>query len=112
MSMDLSVWSTREFNLPADLLQSTLWKRYDDEFAFETDNWQVLVLAEESEPEPEVLQKLSGASFVAYITLEPIGAGPAGYTFLEELIRSLAREVGGVWVDPSGSVYFHDQGSF
>ena len=112
MSMDLSVWSTREFNLPADLLQSTLWKRDDDEFAFETDNWQVLVLAEESEPEPEVHQKLPGANFVAYITLEPIGAGTDGYTFLEELVRSLAREVGGVWVDSGGSVYFHDQGSF
>ena len=112
MSMDLAVWSTRDFNFPAELPRSSLWKRYDEEFAFEEDQWQVQVLSEQSEPEPSVVQKLPGASFVAWISLEPIGAEPDGYAFLEEVVRSVAREVGGVWVDPNGLAYFHNEGSF
>ena len=75
MSMDLEVWSTRDFNLPAELPQSTLWKRYDEEFAFEGDEWQVLVLSEQREPDPSVVHKLPGANFLASITLAPIWAG-------------------------------------
>ena len=112
MSMDLAVWSTRDFNFPAELPRSTLWKRYGEEFAFEGDEWQVLVVSEQSEPDPPVVHKLPGANFVAGISLEPIGAGPDGYDFLEEVVRSVAREVGGVWVDPNGFAYFHDEGSF
>jgi hypothetical protein len=112
MSMDLEVWSTREFNFPAELPRPTSWKRYNDEFAFEQERWQVLVLAEEREPDPPVVQKLPGAKFVAGITLEPIGAEDDGYDFLEAVVRSVAREVGGVWVDPYGSAYFHNEGQF
>ena len=112
MSMDLGVWSTRDFNFPAQLPRSTLWKRYNKEFAFEEDRWQVVVLSEQSEPDTSVVHKLPGAKFVAWISLEPIGAGADGYTFLEEVVRSVAREVGGVWVDPNGFAYFHNEGSF
>ena len=112
MSMDLAVWSTRDFNFPAELPRSALWKRYDEEFAFEEDQWQVLVLSEESDPDSSVVHKLPGANFVAWISLEPIGAEPDGYAFLEEVVRSVAREVGGVWVDPNGLAYFHNEGSF
>ena len=112
MSMDLAVWSTREFNFPAQLPRSSLWKRYDEEFAFEADEWQVSALFEESEPDPVVVRKLPGATFVAWISLEPIGAGSDGYAFLEEVVRSLTREVAGVWVDPNGDVYFQNEGRF
>ena len=112
MSMDLAVWSTRDFNIPAELPRSTLWKRYDEELAFEEDEWQVLILVEEREPDPSVVHKLPGARFVAHISLEPIGAGPDGYAFLEEVVRSVARKVAGVWVDPNGVTYFHNEGSF
>ena len=112
MSMDLAVWSTREFNFPEDLPRATMWTRYDDEFAFEGDGWQLLVLSEESEPDAPVVNKLPDANFIASITLEPIDAGPDGYAFLEEVVRSLAREVGGVWVDPNGTAYFPNEGSF
>lgn len=112
MSIDLAVWSTRDFNFPAELPQSTLWKHYDEEFAFEEDQWQVLVLSEQSEPDPSVVHKLGGANFVAWISLEPIDAEPDGYAFLEEVVRSVAREVGGVWVDANGLAYFHNEGSF
>ena len=112
MSMDLEVWSTRDFNFPVELPRSSLWERYDEEFAFEGNEWQVLVLPEQSEPDPPVVHKLPGANFRAGITLEPIGAGPDGYAFLEEVVRSVARAVGGVWVDQYGSAYFHNEGSF
>jgi len=112
MSMDLAVWSARDFNFPAELPQTSLWKRYGEEFAFEEDEWQVLVLPEQSEPHPSIVHKLPGANFVAYISLEPIDAGPDGYAFLEEVVRSVARKVAGVWIDPSGSAYFHNEGTF
>ena len=89
-----------------------MWKHYDEEFAFEEDQWQVLVLSEQSEPDPPVVHKLPGANFVAWISLEPIGADPDGYAFLEEVVLSVARTVGGVWVDPNGLAYFHNEGSF
>ena len=112
VSTDLAVWSTRAFNFPAELPQSSLWKSYDDEFAFEKDDWQVSILSEQTEPDPSVVHKLSGANFVAWISLEPIGAEPDGYAFLEEVVRSVTRKVGGVWVDQNGLVYFHDEGNF
>jgi hypothetical protein len=112
MSMDLAVWSTRPFNFPAELPQSDSWERYGEEFSFEGDGWQVVVLSEQSEPEAPVVQKLPGASFVAYVTLEPIGAESDGYAFLEQVVRSVARQVSGVWVDSNGSAYKHDEGSF
>lgn len=89
-----------------------MWKRYGEEFSFDGDGWQVSVLSEQSEPDPSIVHMLPGANFVAYISLEPIGAGPDGYSFLEEVVRSVAREVTGVWVDPSGSAFIHNEGPF
>lgn len=111
--MDLSVWSTRPFKLPDQLPKSREWKRAGKEYAYLKKSWQVLVLcSEEDEPEENILSKLPGAAQVAYITLEPIGAGPDGYKMLEEVVRALARQSGGVWVDPNGEPYFHDEGLF
>ena len=112
MSMDLAVWSPREFDFPAELPRSNMWTRYSEEFAYEGDGWQVLVMPEQSEPDASVVHKLPDAKFVAWISLEPIGAGPDGYAFLEEVVRSVARTVGGVWVDPSYEAYLHNEGSF
>lgn len=112
MSMDLEVWSAREVNLPSDLPQENRWQQFGEEFSYEGDGWQVLVLTESGEAPGPVAQVLPDASHVTYVTLEPIGAGPAGYAFLEQVVRSLARNSGGVWVDSSGDAYLHDQGAF
>lgn len=112
MSMDLEVWSARELNLPAELPQESLWQQFGEEFSYEGDGWQVLVLTESSEAPGPVKQALSDASHVTYVTLEPIGAGPEGYAFLEQVVRSLARKSAGVWVDSFGAAYRHDQGAF
>jgi len=42
--MDLSVWSARPFDLPGQLPQADLWKLYQDQWAFESKGWQVLVM--------------------------------------------------------------------
>ena len=111
MSMDLAVWSARSFNLPAELPKSRDWKRTGKEFAFSAKGWHVLVLpSDEDEPESNIVEKLPGAAQVAYVTLEPIGADAAGYKMLEEVVRELARQTGGVWVDPNGEPYLHDEG--
>jgi hypothetical protein len=113
MSMDLAVWSTRPFNLPAELPKSSEWKRTGEEFAFSKKGWHVLVLlSDEDEPESNIVEKLPGAAHVADVTLEPIGADAAGYKMLEEVVRELARQSGGVWVDPNGEPYLHDEGQF
>ena len=52
------------------------------------------------------------AAHVAYVTLEPIGADKAGYKMLEDAVRELSRQSGGVWTDPNGEPYSHDEGSF
>ena len=110
--MDLAVWSTRPFDLATQLPQSGAWKRYDREFAFEGNGWHVLVLCSDDEPDEIIVSKLPGAAHVAYVTLEPIGADAAGYKMLEEVVRELSRKSGGVWTDPDGEPYFHNEGSF
>lgn len=110
--MDLAVWSARPFKLPAELPKSPKWKRAGKEFAFLAKGWQVLVLCSEDEPDENIVDKLPGAAHVAYVTLEPIGADAAGYKMLETVVRDLARQSGGVWTDPEGEPYFHNEGSF
>ena len=119
MSMDLSVWSARPFDLPGQLPQADLWKLYQDQWAFESKGWQVLVMPARPYqtdppdlPNSAVLLRLPGVSYVAYVTLEPIGADEAGYAFLEKVVRSLALATGGVWVDPNEECYAHDEGQF
>ena len=119
MSMDLSVWSSRPFDLPEQLPHAELWKRYDDQWAFESKGWQVLVMPARPYqtdppdlPNSAVLLRLPGVSYVAYVTLEPIGADHAGYALLETVVRSLALATGDVWVDPNKKVYAHDEGQF
>jgi hypothetical protein len=114
MSMDLSVWSALPFELPNQLPQSQSWHRYPDEWCFESTSWVVSVIAsvssERDRPPHAVLQRLADASYVAHASLEPIAAGLAGYRFLEEVVRALARATSGVWVDPNGSAFAHDEG--
>ena len=111
MSMDLAVWSTRPFKLPAELPKSSEWKQNGKEFAYLKKGWQVLVLCSKDMPDENIVEKLPGAAHVAYVSLEPIGAGPDGYKMLETVVRDLARK-SGVWTDPDGEPYSHDEGQF
>jgi hypothetical protein len=116
MSMDLCVWSSRPFELPDQLPQQRPWTRYQDEWGFDGKGWYVSVLptqrSEQDAPSDSVLQKVPDASYVAYVTLQPIGADRAGYRLLEEVVRALARATSGVWVDPYGEAFAHDEGQF
>jgi len=112
MSMDLAVWSERPFELPRQLPKADSWKCYGKEFAFEGDGWQVTVLCAIDTADVSVVSKLPTAKHVAYVTLEPIGADAPGYTMLENVVRGLSRQAGGVWVDPSGQGHLHDEGTF
>lgn len=112
MSMDLSVWSSRPFALPEYLPELAAWNRSREEWSYDGDCWQVLVFPTTAHAEDSVTTLLPGARFVAYVTLEPIGAPPSAYAFLEQTIRSLARNADGVWLDPSGSAYKYNEGSF
>lgn len=116
MSMDLSVWSSKPFDLPDQLPRAKLWVRHPHEWAFEGAGWQILVMPTQRSardaPSGSVLQKIPNASHVAYVTLEPIGADHAGYVLLEEVVRALARATSGVWVDPNEEAFAHDEGQF
>jgi hypothetical protein len=116
MSMDLSVWSSRPFDLPGQLPQAGLWTRFPHEWDFDGVGWHVTVMpaqrTERDAPNSSVLQKNPTAAHVAYVTLEPIGADRIGYAFLEKVVRTLALAASGVWVDPNGEAYAHDEGQF
>jgi hypothetical protein len=113
MSMDLSVWSAQPFKLPAQLPKSNAWKLTGKEFAFSGKGWHVLVLLSDTdEPDENIIARLPKAAHVAYVTLEPIGADAAGYKMLEDVVRELSSQTGGVWVDPNGEPFLHDEGSF
>jgi hypothetical protein len=67
MSMDLSVWSSRPFNLPDQLPEAKLWILYQDEWAFDAMGWQVLVLpalrSDKDARDTAVLQKLPASQW-------------------------------------------------
>jgi hypothetical protein len=115
MSMDLEVWSSKPFVLPGQLPHAKLWERHPMEWGFDGGGWHVLVLlatrSERATPNDAVVQRIPDASHVAYVTLEPIGADRAGYAFLETVVRALARAASGVWVDPNGEAFAHDEGA-
>jgi hypothetical protein len=115
MSVDLAVWSSKPFVLPDQLPHTKLWERHPMQWGFDGSGWHVLVLlasrSERDTPEGAVLQRIPDASHVAYVTLEPIGADQAGYAFFETVVRALARASSGVWVDPNGEAYAHDEGA-
>ena len=112
MSMDLAVWTASSFDLPRQLPRVDAWKKAGAEWAFESGDWQVLVLVASDEPDDDVLERLGEAKQVAYVTLEPIGAASAAYEFLEQVVRALAAAASGVWVGPNGDVFGHDEGEF
>jgi len=99
MNTDLSVWSSPPFNLPDQFPEAKLWILYQDQWAFKAKGWHVLVLPtlrsdNKDAPDTAMLQKLPDASHVAYVTLEPIGADPAEYAFVEKIVRRLALATG------------------
>jgi hypothetical protein len=112
MSVDLEVWSSKSFELPKVLPQSDRWNEMAGEWAFEAAGWQVLVITDEDEPSESVAEALPGATHVAHVTLEPIGATKDAFTFLESVVRSLAKSNNGRWVDADGHVHRHAEGHF
>jgi hypothetical protein len=72
----------------------------------------VIVHCYVSKPTLEAKCRRYPASHVAYVTLEPIGADPAGYAFLEKVVCGLARATGSVWIDPNKQAYAHDECQF
>jgi len=111
--MDLTVWCDGEISLPNVLPEPSCWQEYKSERAYEKENWQVLVVpGEDEEPGSSILEKFPKASKAYYITLEPIGADAEGYMFLEKVTRALAKSCGGVWINPYGTAYFYNEGSF
>src|SRR5256885_953736 len=112
MSMDLAVWSEREFDLPRQLPSAEQWKLHGDEWSFEGQGWQILVLPAREQPDSAVTARLPQAKFVGYVTLEPIGSDRSAYGFLEEVVRSLAKAISGVWIDPDGNAHRHGDGVF
>jgi hypothetical protein len=110
MSVDLSVWSSKPIELPDQLPQSGSWKRDPYEWRFPGDGWHVLVMSTEEDLPSAVLERLPTAAHGVYVTSEPIGADPAGYGRLENVVRALAKVSNGVWLDHNETVYMHDEG--
>ncbi len=112
MSTDLRVWSKGPFHLQQQLSEADNWQLNGEEWTFEGDGWQLLVIPGNGVPEDLIVAKLPDAANVVYITLEPIGAPAEAYRLLEKITRSLAKSSGGVWVDLCGTPNFHDEGVF
>jgi hypothetical protein len=113
MSMDLEVWSENPFDLESILDKYDQWDKYGDELSYEGDGWQVTInLDMPDQPPNAVIEKISSAKYVAYTSLEPIGADANGYRFFEETVRALARGSEGLWVDAYGEVFSPNEGSF
>jgi hypothetical protein len=113
MSMDLEVWSENPFDLETMLNNPDQWEIYGDEWAYEGDGWQVTInLSSEAQLPDTITQKMPSAKYVAYITLEPIGAEINAYQYFEKTVRALARGSKGLWIDPYGSAFCAEEGAF
>jgi hypothetical protein len=140
MSMDLSVWSEECPELPRGLPDVDHWqppeaaseasepdvdldlvpemgqRELDGPWYYEAEGWLIEVLTclvEDPRIVPEeVRKKLPLPKHVAYVTLQPIGAGRDGYEMLEKVVRGLAREYRGVWANMDGVAFLPDEGEF
>jgi hypothetical protein len=66
MSIDLSIRSTKPFQLPSQLPNSRAWIRHANEWQFDATEWLVSVLpasrSGHDQPDPAVLEKVPGAA--------------------------------------------------
>ncbi|MEO1527854.1 MAG: hypothetical protein AAFX06_20680 [Planctomycetota bacterium] len=125
MSIDVRVWATERFDLPAQLPEPQNWHTYDTpipkvgnvtNYAYESDGWQVLVtfgVMRKPTP-PDSIRSLDMIeAYIVNVSLEPIGADKSGYAMLERTVRDLARATNGRWIDPvNGTLHDADAGSF
>src|SRR5687767_14191732 len=99
--MDLEVWFEGPGELRSWLPQDVTWEAYPSEYDHEGDGWLVVVgFAERGDPPEAVAGLCPAASHLVGVSLEPIGASPVGYAFLERVVRGLAAASGALWVDP------------
>jgi hypothetical protein len=106
MSMDLEVWSEGEPRLPDMLITPREWIAYGTSWAYERDEWQVIVVPKgvQAIVPPAVLHRLPNARYRIGVTLEPMDADEAGFVMFEAVIRGLATRMDGVWINPDGDV--------
>jgi hypothetical protein len=140
MSMDLSVWSEQHPVLPRGLPEADRWqpteisseegfplpdltdlaetgeRELDGPWYYEGEGWLIevlLCLVDDRQAIPDdVRKKMPSANYVAYVTLQPIGAGRGGYDMLEKVVRGLASEYGGVWANVDGLAFAPEEGEF
>jgi hypothetical protein len=116
MSMDISIWSTKAPTLPHELPRSDSWQQHEYRkpyYQFLGDGWLVNVEVGEGTPIAALLGVMPNASFVTYVSLEPIGASAEGYDFLESVVRTTCEACNGLWEHPgNGRFYSHDGGVF
>lgn len=116
MSMDISISSRSAPNLPSDLPNSEAWIPNDYNgrvfYAFEAEEWLIDV-SDAPVPQARTGCPDTTATHETYISLEPIGASPEAYAFLEQVVRALAKSADGFWEHPGdGRFYRHNEGHF
>ena len=140
MSMDLSVWSEQRPELPRGLPEAERWqppdvssegnwpqadlaeysetgeRELDGPWYYEAENWLIdvliCVIADHRHILEDVRARMPSAKYVAYVTLEPIGASRDGYEMLERVVRGLASEYAGVWANMDGVAFTPEEGQF
>jgi hypothetical protein len=106
VSLDVEVYAVRNVSL-ADLRpslpKSDVWGEYDGELSYDGGGWQVLVTEPEQVDADDVPSDLAAllpdATYLIALTLEPIGADPAGQEFLRRVVDAVGSAVGGVSYD-------------
>jgi hypothetical protein len=104
VSYDISIWSTKPFDDPAQLPLPEDWAVDSDHWSYVRPTWllntgpSAKVLSEDIPA--EVLDVLPGIAYLTEVSLEPIGAAKTGFAMLNRLAATVAKNAHGVIFDP------------
>lgn len=106
MRMQMFVWASGQFQLPADLPESGKWQKQGEATWLLAENdWQVTLEPDTTHPaSAEVLNINSGYHSSIRLTLEPVTA-EVGFHFLDAIASAVAKKCGGCLIEgPMGLV--------
>jgi hypothetical protein len=113
MSTVLEIWSEDPFDLKENLINYEKYQKYEDEWSYEGEGWQVLIwFGMSNHPPVSVRNKLACARYIAYTSIDPSGPDVPGCRFFEDSVRTLTKGSNGVWVNSDGEAFGPDEGIF
>ena len=104
MSIDVELWTREDGELAPLLPHRDAWESFDGEFQFDGDGWLLSVSSPERADPTDVPAELEalvgGLAYRIDLTVEPSGAPPEAWAFLQQVMASMGARLSGAGLDP------------